>query len=928
VGPVKGQFAFRFANWVAQLVLAALLLYWPRVLTGQTSVITGRVVDVVSGQAVSGAVVTIEGMTLTVRSGPDGAFSITGVLQGPAVVSALKLGYAPVRQSVLVAPADTMRILIQMGRNALRLPGLSVVEDRAGRARGELGTASVIGEEAIRNQTAASLAGVLELVPGAILQSPGIEGVQQFGLRAVPVGDGSLPGAGSAPAVNASMLASFGTQIIVDGVPISNNANLQTLGAKGELQFATAAGGGIDLRRIPASTLERVEVIRGIPSSRYGDLTQGVIIVDTRAGAIDPEGRIRTDANALELTGVAGRELWETSALSGFVNVARSRIEPGFRDNTGTRVSSQISHRAQTRGVRLDGRLGFFQVLDDNPATESSPDFASRSRDRGIHVSERLQWTLGKATSLDATMAYESVQQRSFSSSPQIRGALPFTDRLTDGAQDGSFVGGSYVARVNVSGEPKRIYSRVELLRHLGMRQTLRAGAEMRREWNTGVGYEFDIEFPPQVLFNAVNGYDRPHRFDALPALASSAIYVDDRLTRFIGGTAISLQLGGRVDLMHDGALSRVRDHMAQPRVQVEVSPAEWWRVRVGGGMLAKLPDLGSVSPPPQFYDLVNFNWFANNPAERRAILTTRILDRTNARLGMSRAAKMEVGVEVDLGTAAQTSLAIYRERVSDGIGVELDPTFLLRDRYLVDSATINTGQPPEVRSPPDFTDTVPVLVDRPSNNVTMRTRGVEVTVVTGEIPGVRLRVAAQAAWNRTVVQVGGVDFGTGFGEFQMDERIARAPFWDNVMQTGERLVATTRLIHHQPAVGLVVTGTAQLFLREVRQSVGATDTLGFAGFILRNAQLTRVPSESRTALEYDDLRVPRAGVLEVPQKGPVDWFLNLQVSKSLPNNGRFSMYAFNLLDRVGTHVGRTTVSRPFSPMRFGLEVSMPLPGL
>ena len=35
--------------------------------------------------------------------------------------------------------------------------------DPAGRARGELGTASVIGSEAIRNQTAASLAGILEL---------------------------------------------------------------------------------------------------------------------------------------------------------------------------------------------------------------------------------------------------------------------------------------------------------------------------------------------------------------------------------------------------------------------------------------------------------------------------------------------------------------------------------------------------------------------------------------------------------------------------------------------------------------------------------------------------------------------------------------------------------------------------------------------
>ncbi len=896
-------------------------------LEAQTSIVAGQVVDAVSGQPVSGALVTIEGMALSVRSGALGSFAIGGAPQGPAVLSVMKIGFAPVRHSLFVVQVDTVRVVIQLARNALRLQGLSVVEDRAGRARGELGTASVLGEEAIRNQTAASLAGVLELVPGTILQPPGIEGVQQFGLRAVPVGDGAISSAGTAAAANASTLASFGTQIILDGVPISNNANLQSLGARGELQFATAAGGGIDLRRIPASTLERVEVIRGIPSSRFGDLTQGVIIVDTRAGAIDPEVRIRADANSLELTGVTGREFGDWNALSGFVNVARSRIAPGFRDNIGTRVSSQIAHRVQTERLRLDGRLGFFQVLDDNPATARSPDFASRSRDRGVHLSERLRWDIGKATSLHATVAYETVQQQSSSSSPRIRGALPFTDRLTDGMQDGRFIGGSYIARIAVTGEPTQVYSRVEFLRQFGSNQTLRAGMEIQREWNTGPGYEFDIEFPPQVLFNSVNGYDRPYRFDRLPALLRTAVYVDDRFTRHIRGTALSLQLGGRVDLMHDGTLSRVRDQMPQPRAQLEIAPAEWWRVRVGAGTLAKLPDLGGVAPPPQFYDLVNFNWFANDPAERRTILTTRILERTNPRLGMSRATKAEAGIEVDLWKAGQTSLSIYKENIREGVGTELHPMFLLRDRYLVDSATIAPGQPPQVRSPADFTDTIPVLVDRSSNNVTMRTRGIELTVVTAEIPALRVRVAIQAAWNRTELRAGGADFGSAFGDFQIDERVARAPFWENVTQTGERLVTTTRVIHHQPAVGLVVTGTVQLFLREVRQSIGETDTLGFAGFISRDAQLTRVPEDSRNRPEYHDLRIARAGVLVVPQKGPVDWFLNLQVSKSLPGDGRLSMYAFNLLDRVGSYVGRTTVSRLFSPMRFGLEVSMSLPG-
>jgi hypothetical protein len=843
----------------------------------------------------------------------------------------LHIGYAPVRHSVVV-PADTALTLdFTLAKSALQLPGLIVTADPGSRARGELGTASVIGREAIQNQIAASLAAVLELVPGTVLRPPGLDEVQQFSLRAVPVAPGPAPSAGSIAGPTAATLASFGTQIVLDGVPLSNNVNLQSLGPRGELTFATAAGGGVDLRRIPAATLERVEVVRGLPSSRYGDLTQGVVLVDTRAGAVNPEARIRLDARTLEATALGGRRLHAAHVATATLNVARTRLAPGFRDATASRFTAQLAHRYESGRVILDTRLDGFHVMADEPASPSYPDLASRSRDQGFRLSERIRWQRSEGSGLEWTGAFEGLRQRSFSQAPKLRGAMPFTNRLTEGTQDGKFIGGIYVARVNVDGDPRHFYSRLEnsfRARWAGFDHDARAGLELRREWNEGPGYVFDIEFPPQVEFNGVNGYDRPRRFDRIPPIVTGAVYLDDRVSRVWAHRWVLAVLAGvRFDLLHRGStwLSRPRDALIEPRLQLELAPGRRLRIRAGAGRLAKVPSLGDLFPAPQYYDVVNFNWYANNPAERRAILTTRILDRENPDLKMSRAGKAEAGWELNLGGGGQIALVGYLERIRGAVGRTLTPAFVLRDHYAVDSTTINLGRPPSVLQPPASQDTVPVLVDRPDNNLDLHAKGLELTGILPEIAPLHLRFAAQAAWSFSRLASDGPDFGTGFDEFQLNERQGRAPYWESVVQTGERLLVTSRLIHHQPRAGLVLTGTIQLLLREVRLNQAGTDTLAFAGYITRSGRLVPVPPEQRADPQYHDLRVPRLGVLDTPQKGPVDWLFNLQVTKSLPLEGRLSFYAFNAFDRLGNYGDRTTVPRLFPATRFGLEITMPL---
>lgn len=921
------------------LILAGMWLSPPGEVRGQErqpgATVVGQVTDRQGDVPIRGVVVTLEGLRISALTDTLGYYRLSRVPPGPRVLRLDYLGYATVREPIYVPASGVVERNLEMAVQALELEGITVTADPVGRARGELGTTSVIGEDAIRYQSATSLSGVLELVPGMPMSPPGLEGVQQISLRVVPT---STTSGGT----SAADMASFGTLVILDGIPQSNNANLQTLGPRGEGAFASSAGGGIDLRVIPASTIERVEVIRGIPSARYGDLTQGAVVVDTRAGEVEPILAGKLDARSVEGSVVAGRKIdWLGGTGTLVLDLARTQSSPGLTDNRSYRLAGQFAHRVERErddGGRLvlDTRFDFHRLTDDRPENPNiSPEASSESRDTGFRLSERAILERWHGVQLTFTGALATVAQRSSNRFLRVRATTPFTDRLDPGRAVGGFIGGRYVSELSLDGRPWMAYARLEGAADregLGFSHGLRAGMELRREWNAGGGYQFDMAFPPQSTFNAVDGFDRPRRFDAIPPLVTTGIYLDDALSHTVGGDVVlNLQAGLRLDLLHEGStwMSSPRDAVWQPRFNAEIQPRPWLRLRGGWGRTAKLPDLASLFPAPQYYDVVNVNWYAADPAERLAVLTTFIEDPTNSNLEMARGEKAEVGFELGLGRSI-VSVVGFRDRIRGGFGVRQETSFLLRDRYQLSDSTLGMGFPPEILDPPAGADTVPVLIDRPANTVDIVSRGVELTAMFPEIRSIRTRLQVQGAWIRTERQTDALHFGpyTELSDFQLRDEKDRIPYWTAVRENGWRALATYRVIHQQPEAGLVITATVQHNISDRQEVVGATDTLSFAGYLTRGGSLVSVPQEDRTDPEYSDLRQPRSGVLAIAQSTPGDWLLSAQVSKTLPLDGRLSFWAFNLLGRTGIFGDGDTRPRPYQRMRFGLELSMPTRGL
>ncbi len=900
------------------------------------SVIVGHVLEAQTEAPIAGAAVQVEGVQGVVLTDSAGRYVLARVPAGPQMLRVDRLGYATARVAVVVPARGTLQQDVRMAETALDIEGIVVTADVASRARGELGTASVVGEDAIRQQTAVSLAGVLELVPGAQLESPGLESVSQVSLRAIP----TYGAASTTSGTSTSDLASFGTLIVLDGVPQTNNANLQTLGSRGELSFTTSAGGGIDLRRIPAAAIERVEVIRGVPSARYGDLTQGAIVVDTRTAAIPPEVMARYDARSLEVSTVAGRTFGRDDHAGSFtMDMARTRSQPGVSDDETLRVAGQLAHRiavGPSGGLVLDTRVDAFQLVDDRPEDPNvRPERSSWSRDRGLRLSERARLRLPFDARLTWTASYSRLEQRSVAASPRVRGPQPFTDRLTPGRSEGRFVIGRYESELAIDGTPHLLFSRLELAGErdwLGLAHEIRIGNELRREWNSGAGYQFDMEFPPQVTFNSVQGYDRPRSYHDISPLVHTALYIDDRMSRTLPGDVVmNLQAGFRADMLHEGGwwASGVRDAIVQPRVNLELIPWPWLRLRAGWGRTAKTPSLAQLSPSPQYHDVVNVNYFANDPAERLAVLTTSIKDPTNPELGFSRATKREAGLELALG-GTTVQIVGFSDRIDGGIGQRQDLDTVLRDRYELTDSILGNGIPPTIIEPPYRTDTIPVLVGRPDHILTLESRGLELTALLPEFRPLRTRLQVQGAVIRTRQTTTGVYYGRGerFSDFQLLEGIQRIPYWEGGAEESERALVTYRLIHHQPELGFVITGVIQHNIHDWSGAATATDTLAFDGYVNRRGERVPVPREDRAAPEYADLRVPRSGVLTELRATPGDWMLGLQASKTLPLDGRLSFWVYNLFDKRGIFGELDVQPRTYGAMRFGLELKLATSGL
>lgn len=258
----------------AFLLLSTLLLFAVYDVHAQKSntpfySISGQVVNAETGEPVALASFVVNN-TIGVVTDQKGAFKLNKLKGGPITYNVSFLGYSPVERK-LVLSADIKDLRIALTPLSLGLEEVVVTAQPTG-----AGSTSKIGEEAIRHIQPMSIGDMFQLLPGNLSVNPNLNGVGQAAIREI-----------GSNANNA-----LGAAVIVDGAPLSNDGNLQALSpslagsasnqSQNGMSDQTTAGKGVDLRSVSPDNVESMEVIRGIPSVEYGNLTSGVVIVKTK----------------------------------------------------------------------------------------------------------------------------------------------------------------------------------------------------------------------------------------------------------------------------------------------------------------------------------------------------------------------------------------------------------------------------------------------------------------------------------------------------------------------------------------------------------------------------------------------------------------------------------------------------------------------
>ena len=214
--------------------------------------LSGVVTSQKDGQAIEFATVLLKESGLWGVSDRKGRFTIKNVPRGKTTLTVRCLGFATCQLTV-VAGENTGSVPIRLDEDNLKLNEVEVV---ATRKRDEATTSYTIDRMALDNRQVLNLGDIMSLLPGGKTWNSTLMDNSRIALRS----DGGEKGN-----------ASFGTAIEVDGVRLNNNATPgETLGA--------------GTRTVGTSNIESVEVVTGIPSVEYGDLSNGIVKVNTRRG--------------------------------------------------------------------------------------------------------------------------------------------------------------------------------------------------------------------------------------------------------------------------------------------------------------------------------------------------------------------------------------------------------------------------------------------------------------------------------------------------------------------------------------------------------------------------------------------------------------------------------------------------------------------
>ncbi len=895
-----------------------------------------------SRQPIEFATITIMPQGVIINSNSKGEFNVERLSPGRAEIKIQYIGMETIDTVITLFAGRVLQLDFAMRQSSFRLNEVFVVaaESKAGKS-----TASNISRQALDHLQTSSLKDIMQLLPGGVTVNPDLSIANTITIR-------SIGGSGT-------NMNSMGTAIIVDGSPISNNSNLQTLspaisGSAGAVGGGSSPQSGIDVRTLSTDNIESVEVIRGIPSVEYGDLTSGAVIIKSKAGREPLSIRVKTDPKIYQASAGKGFSLGPGKGnlnISGDYAYSISNQTESykyFQRATAKVLYSNVFNKLSSN-TSLDLSLGK-DTREMNPDDQRSQ-LETGAKDIGVRINSNgtLNINRGWLTNIKYTFSANYRDKHSFSQ--QLLGnafsAYSMTNRdgavlsnrpgqrvydingneLTNISSDESslyatYLPNEYFNRYDIYGKELNVFAKINATfskRYGNLSNRIVIGADYKTDGNLGDGIVYDLATPPLRNLSSSSSSPRPRKYSSIPFINQISLYAEENLTYRMGERELIGQIGLRYDNIQGKSILAPRINAS-----IEVLPNLLW-LRGGYGVTAKAPGTLYLYPEMAYFDFVHFNTLYDSAipeSEQLFLASTKVYDTKNPDLEIAKNNKSEIGFDVKINRM-RFSVTGYQEKMTNGytLGLDVD-NFRVIDYKTYEIGQQNAGSIPTLKEKDAYK--IFVRYATPMNSINWDNKGVEFDFDFGRIHAIRTSIILNGAYMRSTEWDNSPSFSTRTNLNSLERKIG---VYENGMMKYEReSVATTlRLIHNIPSIGFVVTASAQVNWVNKSWTNYGNDTM-FVSYISEDGFLKQFDPSKKDDPEFSYLFETRSPTRFIAESYfPVVMF-NLHLTKEIGNNMKASFYANNMFNFRPRYESKRTPGSYTElgvPLYFGFELAL-----
>ncbi|MBS5796503.1 MAG: TonB-dependent receptor [Dysgonomonas mossii] len=842
--------------------------------------ISGKLLDKKHQTPIEYATIYISDLGLAVISDIEGKFTIKNIPAGFFELDISILGYEKKAFKIQV-DKNKNDLLFYLAEDNLLLNEIVVTAEKKVE---DLTTAYTIERAALDQIQVLNITEIAALLPGGQTSKKthlaGVRGAaDSFNLRS---NGGSELG-----------LSSFGTVVEVDGVRISNNS-----------QFIKEVKGS-DTRNIASNNIESVEVITGVPSVEHGDLSNGMIRINSKKGKsplnIELSTKPNTKSIAIDKGFLLGKK-WGILNTSFEHTKSNSDIASPYttyvRNNLSliySKVFNPYRNNPLNFSLGLTGNVGGYNSKGD---PDAFVDTYTKERDNALRLNMKLDWLINKPwiTKLEfsGTLNYSDLQ----SEKKENKDSNTSTAAIHT-SESGYFIGSLYDINPNAEiilipggywyttrredSKPLLFTAKMKAnwVRKFGdVTNRFMLGSDFNRTTNLGKGiYYTDMRYAPTW---------REYKYSDQSAVNNLALFAENEVAFLLPSeTSLKASIGLRSDLTYISKSEYGTINSLSPRVSAKYifwnrpkNTLSLMSLRAGFGDAVKLPSSYILNPTPTYQDRLvftpgttakNTTYYAYNTMPSTTIYNpnlkwqrSRLIElEFNARIGQVDISLLAYNSKTIAPYADATLYTPYSYKFTDQTALDNNLIPEANRSYAIDKTT-------GIVTVSDLTGNLPSQQLAYKERNTFKTnsyyynesdfskRGLEWVINFGKIPSIHTSFQVDGSYNyyrglKTKLIAYSPSLSQNMADGNPYKYIGLYEGTDDVANgsLSKKITNNLSISTHIPAIRLIVSLRLESCLYDYKQKLSESST-GSRGFVIDNRS-DYIPSTSETNIYKGD---------------------------------------------------------------------------